>query len=313
MQWQRATALRGGAGRRRAAVLAFLATVSLGAAACGSSTSTTTTTASPSGTTNPYPAPSGIPSATTSSMLHNELPAAFKGKTLVVALDATYPPDEMMQGNTVIGMDADFAYSIGQVLGVKVSLVNATFDGIIPGLLSGKYDIGDSSFTDTKAREKQVDFVDYFQAGEGFYEAANNSVSYNGLASLCNHTVAVEAGTTELSDAQSQGKKCKVTVLTFQTQTAANLAVSTGKAQIGFVDSQVAGYIVKESKGQFKLTGTPIEVAPYGIAVPKGGLDTPLLGAINELMSDGVYAKILAKWGLQAGAISTPAINGALS
>ena len=47
--------------------------------------------------------------------------------------------------------------------------------------------------------------------------------------------------------------------------------------------------------------------------VPKGGLDTPLLGAIKELMSDGVYAKILAKWGLQAGAISTPAINGALS
>ena len=104
--------------------------------------------------TNPYPAPGGIPSATTSSMLHNEIPAAFKGRTLVVALDATYPPDEMMQGNTVIGMDADFAYSIGQVLGVKVSLVNATFDGIIPGLLSGKYDIGDSSFTDTKAREE---------------------------------------------------------------------------------------------------------------------------------------------------------------
>ena len=304
-------------GRTRLASLGVLGALSLMAAACGNGSGSPTTTggtvAPGSGTT--APTPTGIPAAAQSSMLHNEIPAAMKGKTLVVALDATYPPDEMVasDGTTIIGMDADFADSLAQVLGVKVQLVNATFDGIIPGLVSGKYQIGDSSFTDTKAREKQVDFVDYFLAGEGFYKSANNSKTYNGLTGLCGYTVAVESGTTEQSDAQSQAKKCKVTILSFGTQTAANLAVSTGKAQLGFVDSQVAAYIVKQSSGQFALTGTPIAVAPYGFAVPKGGLDKPLLGAFNELKSDGIYMKILAKWGNQAGAISSFGIDGATS
>jgi polar amino acid transport system substrate-binding protein len=261
------------------------------------------------------PTPSGIPAATENMTLHGQIPAALQGKTLVVAMDATYPPDEMVasNGTTVIGMDADLALSLGQVLGVKVKLVNASFDGIIPGLLSGKYNIGASSFTDTKKREKQVDFVDYFVAGEGFYKAANDSKTFNGLSALCNQTVAVESGTTEQTDAQAQAKNCKVTILSFGTQTAANLAVSTGKAEIGFADSQVAAYIVKQSNGEFVLTGTPVNSAPYGIAVPKGGMATPVLGAIKALMSDGVYMKILDKWGVQGGAIKTAVVNGATS
>jgi polar amino acid transport system substrate-binding protein len=59
--------------------------------------------------------------------------------------------------------------ALGAVMGLKVKVVNATFDSIIPGLAAGKYDLGASSFTDTKMREKQVDFVDYFTAGESFY------------------------------------------------------------------------------------------------------------------------------------------------
>ena len=55
-------------------------------------------------------------------------------------------------GHTVVGMDADLAKALGQVLGLKVNVVNATFDTIIPGLASGKYDLGMSSFTDTKER-----------------------------------------------------------------------------------------------------------------------------------------------------------------
>jgi polar amino acid transport system substrate-binding protein len=292
------------------------AAISLVAAGCGNSSSgtTTTTTKPPAGGGTFAPTPSGIPTATESTTLHNQIPTSLRGKTLTIALDATYPPDEMIatNGTTIEGMDADFAYSLAQVLGMHVKLVNATFDGIIPGLLSGKYAIGDSSFTDTKAREKQVDFVDYFLAGEGFYKSASNSKSYNGLTGLCGVTVAVETGTTEQSDAQAQAKKCKVTILSYAEQTSANLAVSTGKAKVGFVDSQVAAYIVKTSNGQFKLTGTPIEVAPYGFAVPKDGLDTPLLGAFQALKTQGIYQKILAKWGLQSGAISAFKINGAL-
>ncbi len=103
------------------------------------------------------------------------VPAAIKSKgTLTVAADASYAPNEFIgpDGHTVEGMDVDLMQALGGLMGLKVNVVNQTFDSIIPGLLAGKYDVGASSFTDTKAREKQVDFVDYFVAGESFFTKA---------------------------------------------------------------------------------------------------------------------------------------------
>ena len=290
------------------------------AAACSSSSKSSSSSAASGGATTA--APAAIPAATPDPAASALVPAAVKSKgSVTVALDATYAPDEMLDtdGKTVIGMDADLSVALGQVLGLKVNLVNATFDTIIPGLLSGKFDIGNSSFTDTKAREQQVDFVTYFTAGEGYYVNANSTATFNGLDALCGHKVSVEKGTTEESDAQGQSKTCQssgkpaVTVLSFQDQNAANLAVSSGRAELGFSDSQVAAYIVQQSNGQFKLTGDPFSTAPYGIAVPKSGLAPALLAAVKDLMSQGTYTKILAKWGVSSGAISTPVINGATS
>lgn len=242
-----------------------------------------------------------------------KVPAKY-ASGLTVAMDATYPPDEFVQNGKIVGFDADFNTALSKELGVKFKAVNATFDTIIPGIQDGKYDIGNSSFTDTAKREGQVTFVDYFKAGEGFYEKATSTKTFNGLKSLCGHSVAVETGTTEQTDAQSQAKVCKVNVLSFSNQNEANLAVSDGRADLGFADSQVAAYIVHLSHGQFKLTGTPIKTAPYGFIVAKdSGLAQPLLAAVKALMADGQYKKILDKWGVQQGAVSNPSINGATS
>jgi polar amino acid transport system substrate-binding protein len=79
-------------------------------------------------------------------------------------------------------------------------------------------------------------------------------------------------------------------------------------------DSPPAAYQVKLSKGVFKLSGPPYGVAPYGIAIPKNnGMAKPILDAQKQLMANGTYMKILENWGVQGGAISTPAINGATS
>jgi polar amino acid transport system substrate-binding protein len=268
-------------------------------------------------------APATIPTATESTTLAAAVPAAIKsGGTLTVALDATYAPDEFVatDGSTLIGMDADLANAIGQVLGLKVSLINATFDTIIPALQSGKFTLGMSSFTDTKARQKVVNFVDYFVAGEGYYVSASSKYHPNGLKALCGHSVSVESGTTEETDAQAQAKACKtakkgaVKVLPFSTQSEANLAVSSGRANAGFADSQVAQYIVAQSGGQFRSSGTAFETAPYGIAVPKGTtLDVSVQGAVKVLMADGIYAKILKKWGISSGAVHSAPINGGKS
>ena len=110
------------------------------------------------------------------------------------------------------------------------------------------------------------------------------------------------------------GRKAGVKVSVFPDQNGANLALSSGRAQVGMADSPVAAYIVKQSRGRFKLTGKVYGTAPYGIAIPKGnGMAKPLLDALKALMADGTYKAILAKWGVQAGAITNPKINGAIS
>ena len=234
-----------------------------------------------------------------------------------MAVDATYPPDESIgpDGHTIVGMDADLGDALGTVMGVKWNLVNASFDTIIPGLQSGKYDVGLSSFSDTKAREQVVNFVDYFQAGEAFYVKAGSPTTISSMDSLCGKTVSVESGTTEGADATTQSKKCTaagkpaVTVQTYGNQNEANLAVSSGRADAGFADSQVAAYIVKQSNGEFKLSGPSFNVATYGVAISKtNGMTTPILAAVKAVMADGTYAKILAKWGLTSGAIPSASV-----
>lgn len=310
-------------GLRKAAVILASGSIALLAAGCGSSTkgsATTTTAATP--TTVALPTAT-IPTQTVDAAIATTVPASIKSTgTLSVALDATYAPDEFIanDGTTIVGMDADLATAIAQILGLTPKLINATFDTIIPGIQSGKYDMGASSFTDTLARQKVVDFVDYFQAGEGFYTESGKGASFNGLATLCGHTVAVEDGTTEQTDAQTQSKKCTnggkaaVNVLSFGNQSQANLAVSSGRAQVGFADSQVAGYIVATSNGVFSNSGSAFEVAPYGLALPKGnGMAAPVEAAVNALMKNGAYTAILEKWGVLEGEIGTAAVNNATS
>jgi polar amino acid transport system substrate-binding protein len=290
-------------------ILALLAVLTVAGCGGGGKKSAATTATTSTGATN--------------SKIAAEVPAKIKSKgTLTVAADATYAPNEFIgsDGHTVEGMSSDLGHALAAVMGLKVKVVNASFDTIIPGLQSGKYDLGISSFTDTKERQKVVDFVTYFSAGTSFYVKAQGGPTINTLADLCGHKVAVERGTTQADDATAQSAKCKkagkpaVSVLVFPDQNAANLALSSGRGEVGMADSPVAAYIVKKSSGQFKLSGTPYGTAPYGIAIPKGnGMAQPILDALKELMSNGTYMSILTKWGIQAGAITDPTINGATS
>jgi len=304
-------------------VLCVAAVVGCGSSSSTSSSSSSSSAAASSTTSSAASSSSSIPSVAANPAVVALVPAAVKSKgTLTVAADASYAPNEFIgpDGHTVVGMDADLSNALAQVMGLKANIVNATFDTIIPGLQSGKYDVGASSFTDTKAREKVVDFVTYFEAGTSFFTKSSGGTTVTGLADLCGKTVSVESGTTEETDAQGQSTKCvkggkaKVNVLVFPTQTAANLALTSGRAQLSMADSPVASYQVKQSNGQFKLVGQTYGTAPYGLALPKTlGLSKAVLGAVEALMKDGTYSAILTKWGIQSGAISKPAINGATS
>jgi polar amino acid transport system substrate-binding protein len=259
----------------------------------------------------------------TDAAIAAKVPAAIKSKgTLTVAVEAQYAPNEFIapDGHTIIGMDADLLTALGEVMGLKVKLVDSNFETIIPGLASGRYDLGASSFTDTKEREKTVDFVDYFKAGISFYAKSSTNPGVKTVADICGKSVAVEKGTVEQEEATKQNSKCtkegkkSVSVLSFPGQNPVNLAIASGRAELAMADSPVVDYQVKLSKGTFKLIGETYEVAPYGIAIPKhSGMTTPILAAVKALIANGTYTKILAKWGIQSGAISEPTVNGAKS
>jgi polar amino acid transport system substrate-binding protein len=297
---------------RPAAGLAATAALAVALAACGSSDNGSSSTGKTS---------SAALTTAKDAKVAAEVPASVKSKgTLAVAADATYPPNEFIgsDGKTVEGMDPDLAKALAGVMGLKANVQNQTFDSIIPGLAAKKYDLGMSSFTDTKEREKTVDFVTYFSAGTSFFEKAQGGPKINGLADLCGHKVAAEKGTVQADAATAQGKKCTaagkpgVKVLVFPDQNGANLALSSGRADVGMADSPVAAYQVEKANGQFKLVGKDYGTAPYGIAIPKGtGMAKAVLDALKKLMADGTYTKILDKWGIQKGAIRNPAINGA--
>jgi polar amino acid transport system substrate-binding protein len=298
----------GGRAPLTAAVVVALATAGIAAGCGGSTSSTTGTTASLTATPN-----INVP---LDQKVAAEVPSAIKSKgTLTVAADATYAPDEFIasDGHTVIGMDSDLAKALGQVMGLTPQVKNATFDSIIPGLAANKYDLGMSSFTITKEREKTVDFVSYANVGTSFFVKADGGPDISSLADLCGQKVAAERGTTQEADATAQGKKCQaagkpgVTVSVFPDENGVNLALSSGRATVGMADSPPAAYAVDQSNGQFKLSGTQYGVALYGIAMPQNsGLAKPVLDALKAVMADGTYKRIFDYWGLA----STSAGNG---
>jgi polar amino acid transport system substrate-binding protein len=298
--------------------LALMAMVGIVAAGCSKSTT---------------PTGGGTPSASTGAVTKDatiaaEVPSAIAAKgTLTVATDPSYAPNEFVatDNKTIVGWDIELGNAIGKVMGLKFNFVKAGFDGILAGLQSGKYDLSLSSFTDNKEREKTVDMITYFSAGTSFYTKAGGP-TINTLDDLCGHKVAVEKGTTQLDDSNAQNKKCttagkpKVSVLAFPDQNGANLALSSGRADVAMADSPVAAYQVKLNS-QFALSGQPYGVAPYGIPVPRpvgtapgsAPMSKPILDALKKLIDTGVYLQILKKWGVQSGANTNPVINGAKS
>jgi len=248
-----------------------------------------------------------------------KLPANLQnGGTLKVATDASYAPNEFFAADnkTIQGMDVDLGIAIGKDLGLTFEFTNVSFDSIITNL-GTRYDLGMSSFTDNKDREKVVDMVDYFSAGTSFMVKKGSSLNPSTVADLCGKTAAVEKGTTQLDDVTAQAKKCKLTILPFPDQNAANLALSSGRADVVLADSPVNAYAAQQSNGQFEIVGQIYGTAPYGIAVPKdpahAGLAEAISMALADLAQKGTYQQILQKWGVQAGAVTTFGLNGAVS
>lgn len=259
-----------------------------------------------------------------------EVPSSMKGQTLQIATDATYEPNEFVDATSgaVSGWDVDFGLALCKVMGINCTFQNVSFDTIIAQLkaTNARYQFSLSSWSPTQAREDSgVDFISYYRAGESWIVKASGGPTVNTAADMCGKNVAVESGTTEESDAwafMGQGAggaaiagktdgcksagKADIKVLSFEKQTEANSALLSGRADIGFLDQPVAAYQVKQSGGQFKVSGKPCSVAPYGLAIVKGSpLEQALTDAIKYLIDNGFYKTVLDKWGVADGAMKS--------
>ena len=271
--------------------------------------------------------------ASASAPLAGKLPKAIADKGVIkVGSDIAYPPVEYKDdaGKTV-GIDPDLADAMGKQLGVKFEFENGTFDTLLTGLRSKRYDIAMSAMTDTKARQdgvdsetgkkvgEGVDFVDYFTAGVSIYTKKGDDKGIASWSDLCGKKMVVQRGTVSHDLAKAESTKCvdgggkAITIEPFDNDQQAQTRLRAGGADAGSSDFPVAAYAVKTSGGgnDFQLVGEQVEAAPYGIAVAKGNteLSEALKAALDALIENGEYDKIIAKWGVADGAVKEATIN----
>ena len=240
-----------------------------------------------------------------------------KDGKLTIGMDTSYAPAEFLaaDGKTPVGFDVDIVKALAKTFGLEADPQTSNFDSIIPSIGS-KYDIGVSSFTITPERMKAVDFVSMFKAGSTWVVKKGNPNKVD-TSDLCGKKVAVQTATMQETEANKIAKQCeadgkdKLEVISSKLQTDVTTNVVTGKADVFYADSPVAGYAIAQTDGQLEMLGKVEGVAPEGIVIKKGDsqMDEAVQKAVQKLIDDGTYLKILKYWGVEDGAIETSEIN----
>jgi len=245
--------------------------------------------------------------------------SAAGGRVIRIGSDVSYAPLEFFDHKAIRGFDYDLAQAVGAKMGARVEFTNHDFNDLPKALQSGKYDAVISAMSDTRAREKQLDFIDYFVAGSGILVAHGNPQHIFNLDALCGLTIDVQKGTAQEVAIQKASKRCTdlhlkpVDVLTFTTDADAFKALQQGKSVAHVSDYPVVAYQARTFGGgkAFEVAGRQFGVVPYGIAVRKSNaaMRIALRDALRAVIADGTYDALLKKWGLEQGAMRAASIN----
>ncbi|MFI8263731.1 MULTISPECIES: ABC transporter substrate-binding protein [unclassified Streptomyces] len=252
------------------------------------------------------------------------LPAEVrKAGTLRVGSSVGSPPSAYFpngQDKPPAGQDIDIADAVAKVLGVRLERQDASFETILPALGSGKYDFGTGNFGVTTERLKTIDFVTYVNDGQGFAVKKGNTTlttQVSELTQLCGLTIGTGAGTTfEKTLTAQQGVCAAAGKKPYEVKVFAEAGAVTTALQQGRIDvvmSTINGlrHQAAQPAAQTAFLGEYHRL-DVGFAFKKGSPLTPALqAAVNELIKNGTYARILQKWGTTASAIDTSRINPA--
>ncbi len=256
-----------------------------------------------------------IPTQTPQPALVKLLPAGTKSFTLAVALGS--PPDDFRDAKgEVAGWEIDIMHAATEALGIQLDIRPTTFDTLIPGLQAKRFDGATGQMGISEVREKVVDMIGTLTGNELFAGLADTTIKVNGLEDLCGLTVGTTRGSREMVFAEEQNPKCEaagkkpINALAFPDGNAAAGAVMSKRADLFWLGSTAIGYFVAQSNGKAKIVGAYTDPSYIGVALPKGSdLAAPLQAAIQYVIDNGTYTKIVTKWGLEGSAVKQAPLN----
>lgn len=216
-----------------------------------------------------------------------------KSGKLTIATSPDFPPFESLEGDKVVGIEIDILEMIAEKLGVELEINQMDFDSVLPGVQSGKFDVGVSGITVTEDRKKNADFTDpYFLAAQAIIVMDGSPVKSK--ADLEGKKVAVQTGTT----AEEYCMKNGYTVLAYQANNDALSALTSGKADAWVVDNQTGIAMSAETNGKTVVLDEAMTTEPYSFAFKKGNtsLVNEINGYIKGWLEDKTIEKIFEKY-----------------
>ncbi|MBF0232472.1 MAG: transporter substrate-binding domain-containing protein [Desulfamplus sp.] len=229
------------------------------------------------------------------------LESILKKGELRVGFEAGYMPFEMTDKNgNFVGFDIDIAKEMAKAMGVKFVPVNTAWDGIIPSLITDKFDIIMSGMTVTQDRNLKVSFADpYIIVGQTILlnkKHEGKILSYKDLNDA-KYIVTSKLGTT--GESAVKNKIPKAVYKSFETETEGALEVINGKADAFVYDlPYCVVFMANQGEGKVVFLDQPFTFEPLAWAINKG--DPDLLNFLNnflrQLKNDGRYDVIYNKW-----------------
>lgn len=247
--------------------------------------------------------------------------AIAKSRTIKVAVNAIYPPMEYKDPDSgdLVGFDIDLGNAIAKQLGVKIDWQESAFEQLLPSLETGRVDMVLSGVSDVPGRRSAADFLDYLNSGAQFYvlaSAQGNAVHQP--ADLCGKAVGTSRSTSFPADtaawsAKNCAGKAPISVVGTEDTSSARMQLKQGRIVAGVQGSETLPYAMKLEPNTYRPVGAPFATSPEGIAFAKSNtkLRDAVHGALDKLIADGTYGKIVAKWGLQSSAVHQLTMNGA--
>ncbi len=224
-------------------------------------------------------------------------------------------------GTTLQGAIVDLAAAMSRQMGRSIVFESIPFNGLLPAMEAKRIDITFTLMNDTPAREKIIDFVDFFNLGTMLLIRKGNPDHVESLETLCGKTVSTVQGSTQIALVDETSAKCSaagkpaIENLQYAQPSDARLQVQTGHVAAFLGNSPVMVYLAKTAgDGTIfdVVRGREYQPVPLGIGVAKSNtaLRDALQKSLVALIADGSYRRILEKHGVESGAVTSATING---